>query len=255
MIRKIQFENWQKRIIAAMLLLFLSFQVHADDKPIVIGTFAQMPPFSFRGEGVTEGFDVDLIQAIARSQGWQVKVIEYPLNHLTEGLDKEIIDLMVSSLFETPERKQHFEVSLPYAHAEDTILYLDPNIKVQEDHDLTGLKIAALENSVQSKNLVNVIGVPAENIIPVKSTYLGYKALVQKQADAMLAYSQALHYLTLKKPGNFQFYTIKQIPPRRLIALGKKGNRTLIEQFNQGLETIKKDGSYQKIYNKWFNFN
>src|SRR3546814_2070153 len=61
----------------------------ADSNPIVVATDATFPPFELEKDGKLEGFDIDMIKAIAKAENLNIKLKTMPFDGIIPSL-KEI---------------------------------------------------------------------------------------------------------------------------------------------------------------------
>ncbi len=99
-----------------------------DKGTLVLGTSADYPPFEFHlevdGKDTIVGFDIDIAQKIADSIGVKLEIIDMKFDGLLPALTAGKIDLIVSGMTPTDERKQSVDFSVVYYEARQTMLVL-----------------------------------------------------------------------------------------------------------------------------------
>ncbi|GAB6108203.1 transporter substrate-binding domain-containing protein [Fusibacter bizertensis] len=99
-----------------------------DKGTLVLGTSADYPPFEFHlevgGKDTIVGFDIDIAQKIADSIGVKLEIIDMKFDGLLPALTAGKIDLIVSGMTPTDERKQSVDFSIVYYEARQTMLVL-----------------------------------------------------------------------------------------------------------------------------------
>jgi polar amino acid transport system substrate-binding protein len=107
-------------LIAAFAALFLLSSCHRGSKldaaaPIVVGMDLSYPPFETIGaDGQPSGVSVDLAMALGESLHRPIRIENIPFTGLIPSLLTGKIDLILSSMTDTPERRQSIAFSDPY---------------------------------------------------------------------------------------------------------------------------------------------
>ena len=81
------------------------------NKMVRIATDAVNLPFEFGSGTGVQGLDVDIGTEIAKDLGYEVKWVKSPFERLFEILKKGEVELVMSAISITPERKKEFEMS------------------------------------------------------------------------------------------------------------------------------------------------
>jgi polar amino acid transport system substrate-binding protein len=99
------------------LALLLTCQA-CSPKPrerIIVGMELNYPPFEMvEPQGKPAGISVELAEALGKSLGREVQIQNIPFDGLIAALKTGGIDLIISSMTETPERAQSIDFSEPY---------------------------------------------------------------------------------------------------------------------------------------------
>lgn len=212
-------------------------------------------PFTLKDEkGTLVGFDIDLIKAIGEKQGFSVTPLASSWNEIFQTLNNNSRDIVGSGVGIIPERLNVMDFSAPYIKSGVSIAYKDPSITNLDS--LKGKKIGVQVGASAIEELKK-IGFNDENIVSFKTAYLAYQALITGKVDAIAEDESLLKYQKKNLSQLADTSTIKTLP----LAGGasadvgfaiKKGRTDLTQKINKGLEQIKADGTYDKIYKKWF---
>ncbi|HAS74590.1 MAG TPA: amino acid ABC transporter [Clostridiales bacterium UBA8960] len=121
---------------------------------LVLGTSADYPPFEFHlevdGKDTIVGFDIDIAKKIAESIGVELEIIDMKFEGLLPALTAGKIDLIVSGMTPTDERKQSVDFSIVYYDAMQTMLVSTENVGTLNTVEaFTGKKVGAQKASVQ----------------------------------------------------------------------------------------------------------
>jgi polar amino acid transport system substrate-binding protein len=225
----------------------------AAAKLVVVGTDAAYAPFESQNEKAEiVGFDIDVVKAVAKQAGFEVKFINTPWEGIFNALVQGDRDLVVSAVTITPERQQTMDFSEPYFDAQQLIA-VRQNSKVAKFSDLKALKVGVQTGTTGDEAITKLQGKTSPNIKRFELTPLALKELEAGGVDAVVADNGVIVNYVVNNPGG-QFKTVADpafVPERYGIAL-KKGNTELLAKVNQGLAGIKANGSYQALYAKYF---
>lgn len=215
------------------------------------------PPFEYlEKDGSIVGFDVDLLNAIGEKEGfkpdYQHNEILKIVNLVKDGQN----DMGASSIFILPERKELIDYSNSYFEMPLVFLGLEKEGRPQSLDDIKNQKISVQKNIIM-ETIVDQDYVPKGNQkVGVKSNYLAFTEVLRGKSDLMLDNAVTIQGFLPKAEGK-QTYTL-QLPADKNLQLGyvvQKGNTELLNKLNSGLEKVKADGTYDKIYDKWFGPN
>nr|WP_314900538.1 basic amino acid ABC transporter substrate-binding protein [uncultured Deefgea sp.] len=237
-----------------MIFAGLLFNTNANAaKTYQVATDAAYAPFeSLNNKKEVVGFSVDVLEAIAKKSGMKIKFINTPWEGIFATLSTGDRDMVISSVTITPERKQSMDFSDPYFEAKQLIA-VGKNSKVSKFTDLKTLKVGVQTGTTGDEVIQKLQGKTSPNIKRFESTPLAIKELENGGVDAVVADNGVVVNFVANNPNS----KLKMIDDATFakeyygIAV-KKGNKALLEQTNKGLAAIKADGTYDKIYNKYF---
>lgn len=210
---------------------------------------ANWPPFETLDENTKEevGFDVDLMNAIAEKEGFQVEYINIPFDSVLTGMAQCQYDASASAITITDERKQNMLFSEPYFAAGQIVTVAFDNQDIKSKDDLNGKKVGAMlgtTGAIEAEKLPDVIYAAYDTID------LAFLDVMSGQLDAVIADNPlALGFIgqnptKLKAVGevfteeNYGIAVCKDIPE-------------LLGKINHGLEALKNDGTIEKLVEKW----
>ena len=102
---------------------------------IIHGFDANYPPFTFVDEtGKAKGFDVDVVDWIAKKYGWEVVHKPWDWSTIVTALEKGEIDIIASGMTITPERaSRKIWFSIPYySYIHEVVIRADDNRTLDE---------------------------------------------------------------------------------------------------------------------------
>jgi len=221
----------------------------APDRIISVGTDHDYPPFEYVDEqGTPQGFNIDLLKAIAETMGLTLKITTGPWKEIRSALENGQVD-MVSGMYYSPERDMKVEFSVPFILVHQSMF---------TRHDTGFHKISELKNReiiVQTGDIMHdyvLSNQITSKIIEVDNTLDGIRLLASGKHDAALLPNLQGQYFLRK----YDITNIKAVQP---VILGQKycfavteGDRELIDMLDQGLSILKASGKYREIREHWF---
>ncbi|HMC17090.1 MAG TPA: basic amino acid ABC transporter substrate-binding protein [Albitalea sp.] len=262
---------WTRRSLQAALVLTLGLALLAcgkkdtpaagaasgaaagSERVYVVGTDAAYAPFESQNEkGEIVGFDIDVVRAVAGKAGIEVKFVNTPWEGIFNALGQGDRDLLVSSITITDARKQTMDFSAPYFDAVQLIA-VKADAKVARFDDLKNLKVGVQTGTTGDEAVSKLQGKTSTNIKRFESTPLALKELEAGGVDAVVADNGVvINYVANNAGSKFKTVSDTSFTPEQYGIAVKKGNAELLAKLNQGLATIKTDGTYQAIYTKYF---
>lgn len=206
------------------------------------------PPFVTRDkQGQADGFDVEIMKAIAETEGLHVEFMPRVWDGALATLENDESDVVIAAVTLNPERAEKYLASNTYVSTPNSLVVLADS-PIKSTDDLKG-KIVGVEAG--SSILRDKDKYPTTEFREFKTSYLAVNEMMSKTIDAVA--SQKLHaqYLLKDDKTGVRFVDLPSAYPDKVIMV-KKGNTELVGKINSGLEKIKANGTYDKIYAKWF---
>lgn len=226
----------------------------AAAKTVVVGTDAAYAPFELQNDkGEIVGFDIDIVNAIAKKAGFEVKFVNTPWEGIFNALAQGDRDALVSSITITDERKQTMDFSSPYFDAQQLIA-VKQDSKVAKFEDLKSLKVGVQTGTTGDEVVTKLLGKESTSVKRFESTPLALKELESGGVDAVVADNGVVINYVANNAGN-KFKTVADttsFAPEQYGIAVKKGNAELLQKINTGLAGIKADGTYDQIFAKYF---
>ncbi|AUZ06210.1 MULTISPECIES: basic amino acid ABC transporter substrate-binding protein [Vitreoscilla] len=226
----------------------------AAGKVYKVGMNAQYPPFeSMDSNGKIEGFDVDLLDAIAKEEGFQVSYHQQPWDGIFASLKTGDHDILISGITITPERQQEMLFSDPYYKITQVILVPQgKNVKSVEDLkslDKVGVSLGTTGDHAAQK----ILGATSEKIIRLENLPLTLKEVESGGVDAVISDSAVVaHYVKQHGDKGFTMVEVKDFDVENYGIAVAQNNQELLDKINSGLKKIQANGEYAKISAKYF---
>ena len=219
----------------------------------LVGTDAAHAPFESQDEkGQIVGFDIDIVSAIAQKAGIEVKFVNTPWEGIFNALNQGDRDLLVSSITITDARRNSMDFSAPYFDAHQLIA-VKANSKASRFDDLKRLKVGVQNGTTGDEAVSKLQGKNSADIKRFESTPLALKELEAGGVDAVVADNGVVtNYVNNNAGSKFKTVNDPGFAPEQYGLAVKQGNADLLAKLNQGLAAIKADGTYDRIYAKYF---
>lgn len=222
----------------------------------LVGTDIGYPPFDFRDEnGQITGFDVDVLKAIAEDQNFSVEFLFTQRSKLFPLLETGQYQILAACLGINPERLAKSEMSDAYAYAPNVIMGKEADKgKIRTLADLTAKdKVSVQQDSHSHHALENA---KVTNVVTSTSVFNAYSQFARGDVQYVVGDAGVLNYThnNNKDANKPKVFTSVYNPDEdvRVAFAVQKGNTELINKINTGLKNIKANGTYDKIYTKWF---
>ena len=246
------FKNKIVKIVIALsmvLVLFISCQKKEEKNKLYIGTNAEFIPFEYREGDNIVGFDVDLINEIAKIIGKDIEFVDMAFDGLLPALQAKKIDVIIAGMTATEERKQFVNFSEPYYESKQTILVHSNN------EDIYGFK------SLQGKNVGVVLGYTGDLIVSEMSnvnvqrygaTSEAVIALKSQKVDAVVLDSEPAKQYFDQNNDLKLVISLDEVSSEEYAIAMRKEDTELLAQVNEALQTIKDNGTYDALISKHF---
>ena len=215
---------------------------------IKVAVDATFPPFEFRKDGKSQGFDIDMIEAIAKKENLKVQFSTVPFTGIIPALQAKSIDAAVAGMTIKKSRLNAVDFSNAYYLSGISVLTKkDSSFKSLDD---LKSKLIATKKGTSSVDLLKAKGIPESNIKQYDNINDAYSALVSGGAAAVVFDSPVNQDYA---NGHDDVHAIQSIPTGEYYGIPVvKNNPELLKKINDGLKAIKEDGQYQKLFDKYF---
>lgn len=219
----------------------------------VVGLDDSFPPMGFRDEkGQIVGFDIDMAKAAAKKMG--VKVVFKPVewDGIILSLNNKDIDVIWNGLTITDKRKKQIAFSKVYLQNRQ-IIVVKSNSTIKNKKDLSG-KTVGLQMGSSSETALNSDSVTAKSLKNIRKYSNNTEALLdlnQGRIDAVVVDEVVGRYYLQKKPGLYKILDDNFGKEDYGVGI-RKSDESFKEKLDEALDSMKKDGTSNKISQKWF---
>ncbi|WP_148630689.1 transporter substrate-binding domain-containing protein [Bacillus sp. E214] len=223
-----------------------------DKDKIVFGVKNDTRLFGLKNTstGKVEGFDVDIAKALAKEvigDENKVEFVEVTSKTRVPLLQNGKIDAVVATMTITEERKKEVDFTDVYFEAGQSLL-VKKGSKIKSIDDLkAGTKVLAVKGSTSAINIAEKA--PDAEVLQYENYAEAFTALKSGQGDALTT-DDAILYGMVDEDPSYELVGGQFTEEPYGIAV-KKGNTELVDELNKALKTIKDNGTYDEILNKW----
>lgn len=222
-----------------------------DAKVISVGTMGDSKPYAFStANGEFTGFDIELFLNVAERMGFkkdQVIFTGQEFSALMPSVANGRFDVAVAAIGTTEKRKQTVDFSDGYLAGYLSVL--TPEAGMTDAVALKGKRLGVVQGTLQEiyaqKNFTgtdlvkfpdNNSAVSALNNGTIDAHFLDYEA-AKDYSTRYPALKVAINIPSFDAPAGF---------------VVRKGNDALREGLNKALHAAMQDGTWKKLYEKWF---
>lgn len=228
---------------------------------ISVGVNAEFEPFVFMDEnGTLAGFDIDLMNALAAVGGFEVSYVTTPFAGIFDKVASGDFDVAISAITITDQRKATVDFTDPYfTSGQAPVSYLSAgqglavradDSSIQSDADLSPTVAVAVKDGTTGAAFVREQTEAQMAVFPEIEPAL--VALSDGAVDAIIADISVLADFIAENPtAGIKLVGGPVIEEEYGIAVSKE-SPAIYTVLNTALATIRRDGTYEKIFDKWF---
>lgn len=242
------------RLLAAVataftLLTITPMAANAADDVMRVGTDATFPPMEFIKDGKRTGFDVELIEALGAQMNKKVEWIDIGFKGLIPGLISNRFDVAASAIYMTDERRKVVNFTDSYFRGGLAVLVLKDDQSINSPADLSGGKKVSAQVGTKSISFLKD-NYPTASVVEVEKNQAMFDLLTIGRVNAAVT----------GRPAAIEF--AKSEPRVRVLDEGlttelygfalRKNDAELAQQMNTALQTLRSNGEYAALTQKWF---
>ncbi|MBD6620724.1 basic amino acid ABC transporter substrate-binding protein [Komarekiella sp. 'clone 1'] len=248
--------KWRQLILSlgCLLLIIACNSSHLNINPNVkllkVATDPTFVPFESQTiNGNLEGFDIDLMNAIAKVAKFAVEFESLPFDGMISSLQAHRVDAAISGITITAQRLKTISFSRPYFKAGLAIAVRQDNQDIKDFNSLKGKKIAVQIGSTGADFAKTI---PNAKISTFNSGPDFFQDLLNGHVDAVV--SDAFATLYAIKNGKLKgIKVVENLLTEEYYGIATPKNSPHLDAINKGIATLLSNGTYKQIYQKWFN--
>lgn len=222
-------------------------------KTYTVVTEPTFPPYDTTDkDGNLTGFDMDMVKAIAKDQGFKVKFKSMEFQSLIPAIQSGNADIIAAGMNVDKDRSKKVDFTNTYCDAGLVVMVKKDNTDIKGEESLTkDMKVASqtgTSGATECKNLQKKGQIKEAVILDGFDTCI--MQLQNGDVNAVIIDKPVAQNYMQKHSGKFK--TVGKTLDAESYAMAvKKGNTALKKQLNAGLKNIVKNGKFQKICDKW----
>ena len=223
----------------------------AQQEQLILGTSADYAPYEFHavvgGQDTIVGADIELARKIAADMGKELVIEDIAFENLLTELNKGTVDLVISDMIATEERRADAEASNSYySEYNQRVVILKKNAETYTDFNtLAGAKLAVQKGSVQLE--IAKAHLDDCELVELQSAEDMFYRLAIGEVDAVLVAGSVADSYTA---ANTALVIMEQEFPERegcSVWVAKDDPKGLMNQINQTVDYVK----INNLYNDW----
>jgi len=218
-----------------------------------VGLESGYKPFEMTAKnGEIIGFDVDLAKLMAKAMGVKLKIVNTAWDGIIPALITDKFDIIMSGMTITQKRNLQVNFADPYIIVGQTILIhkKDAN-KIKSYKDLNDSKYVIVSKLGTTGYFSVKKYMPKAKINAFETEADAFQDFINGKADAFV-YDLPLCAYYYSKYKDRVVFLDKPFTYEPLGWAVRKGDPDFLNWLNNFLRQIKGDGTYTKIYNRWF---
>ena len=220
------------------------------DREITVASNIAYPPFEFSPRGQPRGFDIDLMNEVADRADFEVEYENVHFDSILRGLTADLFDASISAMTITKEREQQIDFSDPYFNA-DQALMVSSDSEVQSIDELSEASIGVQAGSTGQLKAEELLDEgQIREIIPYRTIGEAFAALRGGKVEGVIYDLSAAHREVVDSKEKIRF--VEPVPTGEQYGIAFPEDSALVEPVNEALAEIKADGTYERLYKKWF---
>ena len=225
----------------------------ADGKTYRIATDTTFAPFEFTNEsGEFVGIDVDLLDAIAKDQGFKSQLDSIGFDAALAAVESGQADGFIAGASITAERQKKFDFSDEYYDSTVCAAVKADNTATSLD-DINGSTVAVKTGTMSASWAESIAPQYSLNLTYFDDSAMMYQAVNSGSAVACFEDYPVMAYGVSQNNGLKLLVESEDDACATPYGFGvkKDQNAELLEMFNEGLKNIQENGTYDKIVAKY----
>lgn len=242
--------NILKVIISfAVIVITIMSIISCKDKSekLYVGTNAEFEPFEYRESGNIVGFDIELVNEIAKLINREIEIEDMAFDGLLPALQTKKIDLIIAGMTATEERKKNVNFSEPYYKSQQAMVVYNDENNIKTFDDLEGKEVGVILGYTGDLIVSEIPNVRIQRYNATSEAIMGLKS--KKVQAVVLDYEPAKNY----SAQNPELKLVETASESEEYAIAVRKEETqLLEDINKALTTLKENGTYDTLLNKYF---
>jgi polar amino acid transport system substrate-binding protein len=235
-------------LAATVILAAFTLPALAAEK-LVVGAYPSNPPWETKNDkGEFEGFEVDLVKAIAKKLNREVELQDLGFQALFAATSSGRIDMAISTITITQERLKSQAFSQPY-YDSDMALAASANTPLKTLADVKGKTLGALATSTGETWIRS--NMQKYGIADIKTYNTQQDLLLDTRngrVDGAISDLAGMQFTFQKMTG---MKIVERIKTGDQYGIMMRKGSPLVEPVSNAISELKKDGTMAALHKKW----
>ncbi len=204
------------------------------------------------GTTTIQGIDADIIEYMSQDLGFTYEIEAIPeLPTLLTKLQQGQVDVAITAMYETAERKKVIDMSQGYVTARTAVLFRATD-GFKDMTSLEGKTVSCCQGEAFFEGILGVI--PNSSLLEFDRTAVGVQAIINKQTDAMMIDAAQCKMFVDQYPDLSYFVCTNEMIPGiedNHFSMGFTKGTGLVDIFDAEITKMKQDGTMKEIVEKW----
>ncbi|NKC15398.1 MAG: transporter substrate-binding domain-containing protein [Gammaproteobacteria bacterium] len=225
-----------------------------------IGVEGAYPPFSWKkADGTLTGFDIDIAMVLCEEMGRKCTLVEQDWDGMIPALMARKFDAIVASMSITEERKKRVNFSVKYYNTPARLVAKKDSGLSDTAQALAGQRVGVQRSTTHQCYVEKAF--PEAELVLYTTQEEVFQDLAAGRLDAQMSDSlQAIGSFLSKPEGQgFAFlggdHNDQQCHGEGAGVAVRKADNELLEALNKAIETIRANGIYKTINDKYFDID
>lgn len=236
-----------KKIIFIFVSFLFSFGLQASESVLVVGTNAEFPPFSFVQDRKIVGFDIDVVNEVAKRLHKEILLKDMPFDALIPQVILGHVDLVAAGMSYTEERAKRVLFTKSYLDT-DPLVVFSPAKSVVSFDEIKGKTIVVVEGFTSDQLMSSVKGI---NLMRLNTQTDAFMAIKCGRADAFITAKSTVDAFFENQDAS-QYHTEVIAGSGETCALIVPKNKSeVLTEVQKMLDAMENDGTMDKLKAKW----
>lgn len=241
-----------KKVLMTAFVLMMSFAscAMAAQKVLKVGVETIFAPFEFQDEkGNYTGFDVELVQLMGKTAGYKVEIVGMGFDALIPAVQTHIIDMAAAGMTITEERKKVIDFTDPYYDSGLVIMVPAQCKDIKSYDDLQGKRLGC---QIGTTGEMKCRAANAKQVVAFNTQAEAAMELMNGGVDAIINDAPVVEYFLAQGYAKKCKIVGSKMEAEQYGCAIAKDNKDLLDTMNKSLAVMRANGSYDKLYQKWF---
>ncbi len=249
-------------LIATLALTFLqcgeskvthdAFAAMQKNKMVRIATDPVNVPFEFGMGTDVQGFDVDLGAEIAKDLGFPTRWVKVPFDRIFEVLKNGEVEVVISTVGITEDRKKDLAFSDPYFDSGNTIARRRDNMAIKDLASLAGKRVGVQTGRTGDFFMTTQKIAPNVTLTRFQTLDDALGGLNRGELDAVVGDQPIITYSIYKSYATNLITTGVELAPTQYAVVMRPEETKLREMVNATIARLKSSGELDRSRAKWF---